>query len=103
MIGRVLKRLLILSIPALAIWGLVKASTPARHRAVKGEPIIMDDSVPTAPSPKFYIYKPDPNIKVDANRFRAGLLFDVENQKVVWQKEMSSVYPIASLTKMMVA
>lgn len=34
---------------------------------------------------------------------RAGLLYDAVTQKVVWEKDMHYAYPIASLTKMMVA
>jgi D-alanyl-D-alanine carboxypeptidase (penicillin-binding protein 5/6) len=34
---------------------------------------------------------------------RAGLLYDAERGAVVWQKDMYYAYPIASLTKMMVA
>jgi D-alanyl-D-alanine carboxypeptidase len=34
---------------------------------------------------------------------RAGLLYDTEKEVVVWSKNMHSAYPIASLTKMMVA
>ena len=33
---------------------------------------------------------------------RAGLLYDVERNKILWEKEMDSPAPIASLTKMMV-
>lgn len=33
---------------------------------------------------------------------RAGLLYDVERGKIVWEKDMDYAYPIASLTKMMV-
>ncbi len=41
--------------------------------------------------------------QVNETEIRAGLLYDVENKKVIWQKNMQSAYPIASLTKMMVA
>ncbi|MBL0340255.1 MAG: LysM peptidoglycan-binding domain-containing protein [Bacteroidetes bacterium] len=34
---------------------------------------------------------------------RAGLLYDAERGAIVWQKDMYYAYPIASLTKMMVA
>lgn len=34
---------------------------------------------------------------------RAGLLYDTERKTVVWEKDMHYAYPIASLTKMMVA
>ena len=34
---------------------------------------------------------------------KAGLLYDADNKKIVWQKEINKALPIASLTKMMVA
>lgn len=34
---------------------------------------------------------------------RAGLLYDVNRKVVVWEKDMNYAYPVASLTKMMVA
>jgi D-alanyl-D-alanine carboxypeptidase (penicillin-binding protein 5/6) len=37
------------------------------------------------------------------SRIRAGLLFDVTDRKIVWHKDLNYAYPIASLTKMMVA
>ncbi len=37
------------------------------------------------------------------NEIRAGLLYDAERGAIVWQKDMYYAYPIASLTKMMVA
>jgi D-alanyl-D-alanine carboxypeptidase len=37
------------------------------------------------------------------DEIRAGLLYDAESGVVVWQKDMHYAYPIASLTKMMVA
>ena len=33
---------------------------------------------------------------------RAGLLYDAERDKIIWEKDMDYAYPIASLTKMMV-
>ncbi len=42
-------------------------------------------------------------IPVNEGEIRAGLLYDAVNGKVVWQKNMSNPYPMASLTKMMVA
>ena len=33
---------------------------------------------------------------------RAGLLYDVVRDKIIWEKDMDYAYPIASLTKMMV-
>jgi D-alanyl-D-alanine carboxypeptidase len=37
------------------------------------------------------------------DEIRAGLLYDAVTQTVVWEKDMHYAYPIASLTKMMVA
>ncbi len=34
---------------------------------------------------------------------KAGLLYDVESKKIIWEKEMNRAFPIASLTKIMVA
>ena len=50
-----------------------------------------------------FIYAQDSSVIVDQLQLKAGLLYDVQNQKIVWQKEMNKPYPIASLTKMMVA
>ena len=52
---------------------------------------------------KVFNLQPDPAIRVEENNVKAGLLYDVENKKIVWQKGMNNVFPIASLTKMMVA
>jgi len=37
----------------------------------------------------------------DSLHFRAGLLYDLETNTVVWQKDMNYSYPIASITKIM--
>ncbi|MFN8165729.1 MAG: LysM peptidoglycan-binding domain-containing protein [Bacteroidia bacterium] len=50
-----------------------------------------------------YNYSPDSTLIVNEGEVKAGLLYDVMNQKIVWQKNMSTSFPIASLTKMMVA
>src|SRR5437868_5448759 len=42
-----------------------------------------------------------PNITPQENLTRAGLLFDVKEKKITWEKDMKTSYPIASLTKMM--
>lgn len=43
-----------------------------------------------------------PGIVADEDEVRAGLLYDIKRNKIVWQKDMDYAYPIASLTKMMV-
>ena len=42
-------------------------------------------------------------IQVRENEVRAGLLYDAEKGVVVWEKGMHFAYPIASITKLMVA
>jgi serine-type D-Ala-D-Ala carboxypeptidase (penicillin-binding protein 5/6) len=44
-----------------------------------------------------------PNLAPQEHLTRAGLLFDVKQKKITWEKDMKTPYPIASLTKMMVA
>ncbi len=56
---------------------------------------------------------PKPEIKINlqqgllsdqsASELRAGLIFDATTNSVVWEKDMNYAYPMASLTKMMVA
>jgi D-alanyl-D-alanine carboxypeptidase len=50
-----------------------------------------------------FLIQPQAAIPVNEQEVRAGLLYDAVNGKIVWQKNMSNTYPIASLTKMMVA
>lgn len=45
----------------------------------------------------------DTNLWVNEGEVKAGLLYDVENNKIVWAKNLNTAFPIASLTKMMVA
>lgn len=44
-----------------------------------------------------------PDFVPQENIIKAGLLYDVETRKIVWEKNMNVAFPIASLTKMMVA
>ncbi len=48
------------------------------------------------------LYSIIPGLVADEDEVRAGLLFDIERNAIVWQKDMDYAYPIASLTKMMV-
>ncbi|REJ82990.1 MAG: LysM peptidoglycan-binding domain-containing protein [Bacteroidetes bacterium] len=65
---------------------------------------LRDDSTssynPSALSPSFRFHSSD-QLVVNEAEVRAGLLYDAVNRKIVWQKNMHSAYPIASLTKMM--
>lgn len=45
----------------------------------------------------------DPTLGYNEKYMRAGLIYDVTTNTVVWEKQMKTSVPIASLTKMMVA
>lgn len=60
------------------------------------------DSIPHIPTIDFSVDLVD-GITAEDGKIRAGLLYDINRGKVVWQKDMDYAYPIASLTKMMVA
>ncbi len=53
-------------------------------------------------TPFLLVFDTLPGLVSDADAVRAGLLYDAERGKIVWQKDMDYAYPIASLTKMMV-
>jgi D-alanyl-D-alanine carboxypeptidase len=61
-------------------------------------------SVDTAAvTPSFsFIHQPIDGLVSNENEIRAGLLYDVNRNVIVWEKDMHYAYPIASLTKMMV-
>ncbi|HQV01165.1 MAG TPA: serine hydrolase, partial [Bacteroidia bacterium] len=40
-------------------------------------------------------------LSTDSLNFRAGLLYDLESNTIVWQKDMNYAYPIASVSKVM--
>lgn len=54
------------------------------------------------PFPVRYDQELLPGLVANEKQIRAGLLYDVERGKIVWQKDLDYAYPIASLTKMMV-
>ncbi|MBK5286661.1 MAG: serine hydrolase [Bacteroidia bacterium] len=62
-----------------------------------------DDSTKTANIATLFAIHPDTNILLNENLVRAGLLYDMDQKKIVWEKKMDVAFPIASLTKMMVA
>ncbi len=54
---------------------------------------------------KSLVPEPDfssPKLKFQDNVVRAGLLYDLSSDTILWEKNMHKAYPIASLTKMMV-
>jgi D-alanyl-D-alanine carboxypeptidase (penicillin-binding protein 5/6) len=55
------------------------------------------------PSSNKIVVSPIADINPEEDLTRAGLLFDVKQKKVIWEKDMKTSFPIASLTKMMVA
>jgi len=57
----------------------------------------------TAPVVPAITYDLIPGLVSREDDIRAGLLYDTETKKIIWEKDMFYAYPIASLTKMMVA
>lgn len=57
----------------------------------------------TANVPSLFTVHIDTNIILNERLVRGGLLYDMDQKKVVWEKNMYTAYPVASLTKMMVA
>lgn len=77
----------------------------AGSEVLQADPL-RDDSVSSvdlSALPSTFIFQPDTTLRVSEGEVRAGLLYDAVNQKIIWQKNMNGSYPIASLTKMMVA
>lgn len=84
----------------IALLGAMAFSTAgAQEVSLTGEPSVNDG---LRPKGKFII-DPEDGLYVREKDVRAGLLYDTERGTVVWEKDMHYAYPIASLTKMMVA
>ncbi len=60
------------------------------------QPAANEPSLPFSLLPNNAVNVPDYSI-------RSGLLYDTETNEIVWQKDIQYAYPVASLTKMMVA
>lgn len=69
--------------------------------AVNASPFLRVDTL-SKPANVGYRKEIIPNLVTDNNEIRAGLLYDVDRNVIVWEKDMDYAYPIASLTKMMV-
>ena len=54
-------------------------------------------------SPEVFAVQPSLNVQPNEKMVRAGLLYDMDQKKIVWEKKMDVAFPMASLTKMMVA
>ncbi|MBT8194980.1 MAG: LysM peptidoglycan-binding domain-containing protein [Bacteroidia bacterium] len=50
-----------------------------------------------------FVVEQHPNLLPSQNSIRAGLLYDAEKGVIVWEKNAENAYPMASITKMMVA
>jgi D-alanyl-D-alanine carboxypeptidase len=85
---------------------LIFSFTPTGFSAYGEVPVYSSDSSSIInfynPAGSFF-YQPKENIHANEHEMKAGLLYDLESKKIVWQKDMNTPYPIASLTKMMVA
>lgn len=57
----------------------------------------------TAPPADRIVIAHDSTLAFSPNLFKAGLIYDHTESKVVWSKNLHQKFPVASLTKMMVA
>jgi D-alanyl-D-alanine carboxypeptidase len=65
---------------------------------------VYNHAQPAATEPSLpFILLPNNAVNVPDHGVRSGLLYDVETNEIVWQKDIHYAYPVASLTKMMVA
>jgi D-alanyl-D-alanine carboxypeptidase len=55
------------------------------------------------PDPNRIIMAIDSSLAYSPSLMKAGLVYDHTEHKVVWEKNMNTKFPVASLTKMMVA
>lgn len=81
----------------LLLGALVIFSTLSKAKSGPDTTAVRNVSVPLV-----FVFDTLPNLVSDAEELRAGLLYDAERGKIVWQKDIDNAYPIASLTKMMV-
>jgi D-alanyl-D-alanine carboxypeptidase len=65
----------------------------------------LPDSTQLKITSPFSVFIKDPinGLMENEEGIRAGLLYDIDRKAVVWEKDMNYAYPVASLTKMMVA
>lgn len=72
---------------------------------ITAQPLQQPDTVPgdIITRDNYFPILPVPDIVENENGMRAGLLYDCTTKKIVWEKDLHYAYPIASLTKMMVA
>jgi|GEM_PF-420490 D-alanyl-D-alanine carboxypeptidase (penicillin-binding protein 5/6) len=86
---------------SLALAGVVMALLLSGNFAFAGNTTSWTDTLAYR---QYYSFKPDliPGIVSNESEIRAGLLYDVDRDRIVWEKDMDYSYPIASLTKMMV-
>jgi D-alanyl-D-alanine carboxypeptidase (penicillin-binding protein 5/6) len=63
----------------------------------------MNPAVRSGYNPENMATPSEKTINIYADIVRAGLLYDIFSETVIWEKNMHESYPIASLTKMMVA
>jgi D-alanyl-D-alanine carboxypeptidase/LysM repeat protein len=67
------------------------------------DPLLSEPAAPDgAPDLAADMPCPCPKINVNDGMARAGLLYDVASDTIIWEKNMDQAFPIASLTKMMV-
>lgn len=67
--------------------------------STQGQPLA---EAPPAFTTADFVLDPLEGLVQNEREIRAGLLYDLDRNKIVWEKDLDYAYPIASLTKMMV-
>jgi D-alanyl-D-alanine carboxypeptidase len=88
--------------PLVLICFQVQACHGSSNQVVKNQNTHAALSVETDISPETSVIFPSHVLKIQDNDVRAGLLYDLVSDTILWEKNMNDAYPIASLTKMMV-
>ena len=92
----------IVTLVALLLAGFIHCSAASAPIGAEGSNDTISAIDYTGLSNRFNVF-PAPSLGVNENEVKAGLLYDVVNNRIVWEKNLNSAFPIASLTKMMVA
>ena len=85
----------------LVLVAILSFVLPTGNGAGKAATSPAEDILVPSTNNDIYAVTPVAGLVPDTRAVRAGLLYDVASNKVVWEKGLYSSFPIASLTKMM--
>jgi len=82
---------------------LLSSKVSGNRRFNPEKPALSTSATEPTSDPTYFEVESLPNLAPSEYLAKAGLLYDVKSRKITWEKDMKTAYPIASLTKMMVA